>query len=362
MPRYARLYYPEGVFHIISRCLNRQFLIEGPQDRGKYLQLIGSSLKRSDATVLAWCLMSSHIHLVVRAGNDPLEKLMKPLHTGYAIWKNKRVGRLGPVFSGRYISPLEEEEAYLLELIRYVHNNPVRAGVVSRPELSGWSSHRAYLGLERAPEWLNIGIVLDHFSKDSERARCAFEEFVAEGIAEVRRPEFSGGVVDRVRRSATANTGDSWRLSQPIIGSEEFAAKVVADLREREGAKLPEASPNRRRPELEELIAATCAVMNIEDWEFEQQSKRRGPSTARQIITWIWVQVFDGTQAQVSRTMKVYSSLVSTWYGKATQRLPELDQLISEILNSLPEDSILPTWKSSARVHYHMATDDEPDV
>ena len=153
-------------------------MIDGPRDRSKYLGLVGETLERCDVVVLAWCLMSNHVHLVVRAGKDPLEKFMKPVNTGYAVWKNKRCGRLGPLFAGRYSSILVEEETYLLELIRYVHNNPVRAGVVSRPELSGWSSHQAYMGLENTHEWLNIGLVLEHFSKEPERALRAFGEFV----------------------------------------------------------------------------------------------------------------------------------------------------------------------------------------
>jgi len=151
MPRFARVKYPGGIFHVIARCLNRDFLIEDDRDREKYLGLLGKTLGRTDASVLAYCLMSNHVHIVVRAGEDPLERLFKPVHTGYALWKNGRHGRLGPVFAGRFKSPLVDEEAYLLELVRYVHNNPVRAGIVPQAAASGWSSHRAYIGAEKAP-------------------------------------------------------------------------------------------------------------------------------------------------------------------------------------------------------------------
>ena len=102
MPRNARVYYPGGIFHIVSRCLNREHLISDAADRARYLLLLGRTLERCDASVLAYCLMSNHVHLVVRTGDDPLEKLVKPLHTGYAVWKNKREGRIGPVFAGRF--------------------------------------------------------------------------------------------------------------------------------------------------------------------------------------------------------------------------------------------------------------------
>jgi putative transposase len=180
MPRYARLHYPGGLFHIISRCLNHEFLINSDEDRRKYLSLLQSALSRCDATLLAWCLMSGHVHLVVRAGDDPLDKLMKPLHSGYAGWKNRRAGRVGPVFAGRFKSPLVDADTYLLELVRYVHNNPVRARQAPRAALSPWSSHRAYVGMEPAPPWLNMGEVLGMFSSDPKRARQRFAAFVDE--------------------------------------------------------------------------------------------------------------------------------------------------------------------------------------
>jgi REP element-mobilizing transposase RayT len=360
MPRYARLYYPGGTFHIVSRCLNRDFLIEGRGDREKYLQLLGATLARCDATLLAWCLMSNHIHLVVRAGEDPLEKLVKPLHTGYAGWKNKQVARLGPVFAGRFKSPLVDEEAYLLELVRYVHNNPVRAGLVASAEQSPWSSHRAYLGLDRAPAWLNAGEVLSRFASKSDESRQAFADFVAEGVGEPRRPELSGVSLERTRREVAPDVGDAWRLSQPVVGSEEFATKVMDDLREREKAKRPEGKRRHRRPTLEELISHTCAALELEDWEFEQLPKRLRPRTARMIVTWLWVRVFEGTQAQIARALQTYSGRVSSWYGQAVRNLPELEPLMDDVLRTLPDAPPLSSWKIVDRVHYHLATDEEP--
>ena len=360
MPRYARLYYPGGTFHIVSRCLNRDFLIEGVDDREKYLQLLGTTLSRCDATLLAWCLMSNHIHLVVRAGDDPLEKLVKPLHTGYAGWKNKQIGRLGPVFAGRFKSPLVDEEAYLLELVRYVHNNPVRAGLVASAEQSRWSSHRAYLGLDPVPAWLNVGEILSRFSAKPDESRQGFADFVADGVDEPRRPELSGGALERTQRAVTPDVGDAWRLSQPVVGSDEFAAKVMEDLRERETATLPEGKKRHRRLSLGELISHTCAALDLEDWEFEQLPKRVRPRAARMIVTWLWVRVFDGTQADIARALKTYSGRVSSWYGQAVRNLPDLEPLMDDVLRGLPDAPPLSSWKIVNRVHYHLATDEEP--
>ena len=153
MPRYARINVPLGIHHIISRTIRREYLIKGPHERLYYLRQLAQATKQTDAQVLAWCLMSNHVHLVVRAGRDPLSRLMKPVHTGFGGWLSSRLGRGGgPVFADRYKSILVDEEAYLLQLVRYVHNNPIRAGVVANPEDSVWTSHREYLGLERCPD------------------------------------------------------------------------------------------------------------------------------------------------------------------------------------------------------------------
>lgn len=152
MARYARIYCPGGIFHLVSRCFEKRFFIAGQIERDYYLQLLGRSLSKTDVLLLGWCLMSSHIHLVVKAGRDPLERVMKSVHSGFAVWLNRKMGgRKGAVFAERYKAILVDEEAYLLELIRYVHNNPVRAALVREAQHSSWSSHRHYLGLDQPP-------------------------------------------------------------------------------------------------------------------------------------------------------------------------------------------------------------------
>jgi len=359
MARHARLLYPGGTFHIISRCLNREHLISDETDRQRYLAFIETALKRSDATVLAWALMSNHVHLVVRAGDDPLERLLKPLNTGYAGWKNRRAGRLGPVFAGRYKSVLVDDEAYLLELVRYVHNNPVRAGVVSSASESDWTSHRAYLGFAPAPAWLSLGEVFARFSGGAASARAEFDGFVNEGRAEKRRPELAGDAVESARRGATAVVGDAWRLSCPVVGDEEFAAKVFDDLRRLDTTVESPAAPRSRRPELEELLAHACATLGLERWEFDQQPKRPRPRTARMVVTWLWIRRYDGKQADVARLLKAPSSRVSSWYGEAVKRLPELEPLMDSVEGSLPEAAPTVPWKTARKVHVRLTVEDE---
>jgi putative transposase len=341
MPRFARIVFPGGIYHVISRFYNREFLVTDEEERSYYLGLLGAGMEKSDAILLSWCIMSSHIHLVLKAGEDPLERLMKGINSGFAGWLNLRKDRKGAVFADRYKSVLVEEEAYLFELIRYVHNNPVRAGVVRAARQSRWSSHRAYLGLEEKPEWLNTGYLLSMFAKYPKVARDKFERYVDEGKREKRRKDLNGEESSRAARRFQQAVGDGWRISGPVVGSDQFQAKVLEDICKIDeqaasmGGHLELPDP-KQRPTLDELIAVTSAVMGLEPWEFEQQPKRRPCAMARQLIVWLWVRKFGGRQIDVARKLETSTAAVSKWYGRAVKKSVELEPILDDILSRIP--------------------------
>lgn len=341
MSRFARIVYPGGIYHVISRFHNREYLLSGKDERAYYLGLLGQGIAKSDSLLLAWCLMSSHIHLVFKVGKEPLDRLMKGIHSGFAGWLNRQKGRTGAVFADRYKSILVEEELYLLELIRYVHNNPVRARVSKLAKQSHWSSHRFYLGIQESPEWLSSGYVLSMFAKYPKIAREKFSKFVNEGRTEKRRKDFSGEQSGSVVRKFRQRMGDGWQIGGPIVGSEQFQAKVLDDILavDPQSKTLVGALQNshaERGPTLDELIALTTAVMGLEPWEFEQQPRRRDCAAARQLIVWIWVQHCGGKQIDVSRKLNTSTAAVSKWYGRAIRRTVEQESIRAEILSKLP--------------------------
>ena len=122
-------------------------------DRALVLEVFPTALARADWTLLGYALMSSHIHLVLVAGEDPAWRLLQPLNTAIARRLNRRQNAFGPVMGERATTILAAP-SNALHLLTYVHNNPVRAAVVSDPSASRWTCHRAYLGLETAPAWL----------------------------------------------------------------------------------------------------------------------------------------------------------------------------------------------------------------
>lgn len=364
MPRFARIQYPGGIFHIISRCINGEFLIKGAAERQRYLGLLEHASKRTDGIVLAWCLMSSHTHLVVRAGKDDLSRLLKPINAGFAVWLNRQRKRQGPVFSNRYKSILVDEEEYLFELIRYVHNNPVRAGQVKSAADSDWTSHRSYLGLTEAPEWLNIGYVLSMFGKQSRRARRLFQEFVEEGAGEGRRPDLCGERLESAARRAQKGLGDGWRISGPILGSDQFAAKVLADIGEVDDqvklGDVVQAVRGKALPELPEVIALTCTAVELEPWEFEQRPRMRRSMLARRVITWLWVRRFQGRQIDIARHLRVSSSVVARWYGEAVRRIADLEPLCDRVESLIPnQGGTAPSPGAKRTIRYGLTMDDE---
>jgi putative transposase len=160
MPRTARLQFTGGVCHIVSRFARDEWWLDRDGAREAYLELIGRAAKADDLLVLSYCLMSNHVHLVVVQGTAPLARFMKSVHTGFAAFAHaSRVHKKaqGPVFAGGPRMVWVQRDEYLLELVRYVHNNPVRAGLVRATRNSSWSSHRAYIGKSEAPQWLKLG-------------------------------------------------------------------------------------------------------------------------------------------------------------------------------------------------------------
>ena len=194
-----------GIYHVISRFVAKEWFIQSAVERRAFLQLLGPALIGSDWTCFCFAVMSSHIHLGLIAGCATMASWMRPAHTVFASWMNERRERIGSVFvKGPNVVELRRSGA--ARLISYVHNNPVRARVVSRPGDSDWTSHRAYLGAGPRPAWLDVdaGLALAGFASGTE-----VEAWMGSG--EVRRADLDAHRVEpprrrgRPRRSASSS-------------------------------------------------------------------------------------------------------------------------------------------------------------
>ena len=159
MPRKLRCIEPTAIYHCIPRFVGQEWFIESKEERLMYLRLFGMAIAECDWRCFAYAVMSNHMHLALVAGKDPLASWLRPAHTDFAQWVNERRERIGAVFTRgpnmRHVMP-----SGAARLISYIHCNPVRAGVVSDPTQSDWSSHAAYLGSGHRPAWLDVALGL----------------------------------------------------------------------------------------------------------------------------------------------------------------------------------------------------------
>ncbi len=366
MPRTARIDRPGGVFHLVSRFVREQPLLDREGARDTYLELLGKAAEKSDATVLAYCLMSNHVHLVVVQGEPPLGRFSKSLHTGFAKWVNERRGRKaqGPVFAGRPRTLLVEEDAYLFQLVRYVHNNPVRAGVVRSARSSAWSSHRAYIGREVAPDWLRVGYVLDQFERDARHAAAKFDAFVEHGRKEPRRPELSGALDANEAATVRRTMGDGHRVSDGVLGSDTFAKKVRRDANRVQAALSTRGSERRAgalgRPTAREVIDAVLAHRGVDALELEKGPRSRTSAGVKKLAVWMWVHEYAGQQVEIARALGLGTSVVSRHYGDALRSAAEYDEEATVIVARLAKQKKHRAPKRTAadadgvRVRYHV--------
>src|SRR6266705_1694555 len=152
MSRSLRLEFPGALFHVTQRGNNQHDIFVDDQDRIFFLELLGKCVNRYGWIITAYVLMSNHFHFVVQLTCNSLSRGMQWLSTRYVQKFNRRHGRKGHLFQGPFDGPLVEKETYGLNVLRYDVLNPVRAGMVARPEDYIWSSHRAVLGMAPAPE------------------------------------------------------------------------------------------------------------------------------------------------------------------------------------------------------------------
>lgn len=135
-----------GIYHAILRGINRRAIFEDDEDSGRFLDILEEYRDLSGYEVLAYCLMGNHVHLLLRVGEEPISKAFQRIASKYVYWFNAKYDRVGHLFQGRFKSEPVEDDAYFATVLRYIHNNPVRAGICKRPEDYPLSSYRDYLG------------------------------------------------------------------------------------------------------------------------------------------------------------------------------------------------------------------------
>jgi REP element-mobilizing transposase RayT len=182
MVRKPRIHFPGALYHVITRGNRRQGIFLDEKDLQRFLAYLSDCKKRFTFRLYAYALLKNHLHLLIEVEKTPLRRIMQTLLFAYASYFNKRHGEVGHLFQGRHKAILCDKDAYLLELVRYIHLNPVRAHMVKEPEGYEWTGHLGYLG-RGTPALIDEGFVLDQFSRNRSLARRKYRQFVWEGIS-----------------------------------------------------------------------------------------------------------------------------------------------------------------------------------
>lgn len=316
----GRLHIPRGCYHLMGRGLESRNIFEQSSDKQEFLDRLGKSVVKNQCQCLAWALMSNHYHLLVRAGPLPLSKLMAPVLGGYGGYYNRRHRRCGYVFQNRFKSILCQEDSYLLELVRYIHLNPIRAAMV--PDLTAlnrypWTGHAGMLG-RLQQSWHDTLPVLGLFGNSYHLARKRYEDFMRAGIESTNLQSLSGGGLVRssgswealckLRKEHIHCIGD-----ERILGDSSFVTAVLREdtlgvdqvtLRSRQGWTL-----NR-------LIRHVCGLCELEEKTLIRKARSNDCSKAKALICFWGKHELGLTTTELAERLRISQQAVSQWIKK----------------------------------------------
>jgi len=314
MPRQPRLDAPWALHHVMGRGIERTNIFRIDRDRDDFLNRLGNQCMDGNLIVYAWCLLSNHFHLLVRTGRQPIFRSMKKLLTGYVVNFNLRHKRTGHLFQNRYKSIICEEDPYLLELTRYIHLNPLRAGMVGEvKELNNyrWAGHSVIMGrVER--KWQDIDTVLGYFGR-GRKAVEKYEQFVREGVSQGRRPELVGGGLIRSLGGwsqvlSLKRKGIKVASDERILGRERFIERLLSEAEEREKETL---RLSRRVPDLATLARRIVKGEGIEESELRSGMRTKRVVRGRRMLCQLAVGKMGYPGAELARFLGVTTSSVN---------------------------------------------------
>ena len=314
MPRSARLDAPGVLHHVMGRGIERGRIFLSDEDRNDFVSRLGSLAEEGCLRVYAWVLLSNHFHLLCKTGKVSLADSMRRLLTGYGVKFNRRHNRNGHLFQNRYKSIVCQEDSYLMELVRYIHLNPIRGGMMKGlVELNRfpWSGHSALMGYQKR-EWQDTEYVLSYFGKRVGRRR-KYLQFVKEGIGKGRRPELVGGGLIRSMGGwsgvlALRKRGEKTASDERILGDGEFVERVLEEWDEMGRANLRLTGV---RKSLLILAQQVCEDSGVTIEELKSGSRRRVVLEAREEFSQVAVKGLGYSGAEVARYLGVTGSCVT---------------------------------------------------
>jgi REP element-mobilizing transposase RayT len=295
MARPLRIEYEGAVYHIMGKGNRGEFIFSEDRDKEVCLDFLERAGQRYGITVYGWCIMGNHYHLLISTPERTLGRAMHFIGSGYGSYMRRYRGWIGHVFAGRYKSICVEKESYLLELSRYLHLNPVKAGVVKKPEEYRWSSYRHYIGKEKSPKWLHTEWLLAEYGRTDRTAGNRYKEFVESGMD--KPGEYPA---ERI-------------VGQAVIGSDGFVQKVIKKVNK--GKERADATAKRAfsgKPGADEIYRIVSEYYGEKDLlgnrraqeMFVCLAKEAGNSLNREIAEKVGVKCPSAITHQYKRTLK----------------------------------------------------------
>ena len=246
MTRPLRIEYPDAWYHVMSRARKGQEAFATVEDCNSFIDIIKDAAEIFNMKIAAYCLMANHYHLLVQTPDANLSRCMRHINGIYTQRYNARNGCDGTLFRGRYKSIVVDADSYLLELVRYIHRNPLRVGIVAKLDDYEWSSHKGYVSKAKKWEWLHKDYILGMFSKDKRSQIISYKRFISS------------------EESAELIHYYSKKNIPSILGDKVFV-KLLKDsfLKKKKEKEIPEST--KLCPEVIDVKKAVCAYYQIEE-------------------------------------------------------------------------------------------------
>jgi REP element-mobilizing transposase RayT len=315
MPRKARLDVAGTLHHIILRGIEKRQIFDDNLDRETFVNRMGQLALETKTKIYAWSLLTNHAHLLMRSGPEGLPQYMRRLLTGYAQAYNRHHKRYGHLFQNRYKSIVCEEDVYFQELVRYIHLNPLRAGLVQNLEELDrypWSGHGVLMGKVNY-SWQDVDYVLSCFGKRAGQARRIYRRFVSEGIKQGHRPELVGGGLIRSLGGWSAvkslrRSGQKALTDERILGTDDFVERVLGEA-DQSAKRL--FSSRLRDKEVRQHIEEKCKKKGISMRELQMGSRRGVIPGIRSDLAWKLARDWGIPLAEIARQLGVSTSAIS---------------------------------------------------
>ncbi len=315
MPRKSRIDIPGALHHITARGIARSQIFADATDKNNFFDRLGDILPDTETHCFAWALMPNHFHLLLRTGNIPIATVMRRLLTGHALWFNRRHKRHGHLFQNRYKSILCQEDKYFLELVRYIHLNPLRAKLVQNlPSLGkySYSGHSAIIG-HRHIEWQDTDSVLVMFGDKRSTARKNYRKYVEKGIGLGKRADLMGGGLIRshggwanvkVMRHAKIYQ----KADERLLGDGEFVQQVLDNAKEEMVRKY---ALQAQGINLDHIVNRVSEIFEIPSQELWLPGKNRKRVQARSLLCYWACRHLGISMAEMARKMSVSVMAIS---------------------------------------------------